>query len=232
MRKQKMSQLIWAQAKANCKARDRMRFKLERSGLPEEVAKAEAEREIINLRNQFVEWVDECRILHELYVERMGKEVTNWFFITIRPDETKCNFDEFYDIVRKYCQRKFFYEFTLSFEQKGIDDDSIGKGFHVHIVANTRHRSQSECLRDTKSTFKSIAADNCIDVKTTRNPKDIIQKYLTDYESDDNHKVATKNADMKWREKEKLDPLYTEVPPERGAPVYQVRQTGAIIVEL
>lgn len=230
-----MSQLIFAQARANCKARDKLRTQLRSSGMNDEMIEQMIETTKRVQWRDFGDWVEEAKILHEIYVEKTGLQTNNWYMITIRPDTSKCDFETFYEKVRKFSQRSFFKEYTLSFEQKGTSLDSLGNGFHVHIVADTTHRSKGECLRDSKSTFSGIAAENCIDVRTTKNPKDIIQQYLVEYESSDDHKKPTMEWDQKWRENNNLESLYTNTSgvPIRAKPLsIKSGQTGAIIIDL
>lgn len=199
---------IFSHAKMIYNRSEKMRSKLSASGLPDDLVNDMAIREVNNHINEFEKILEIAKRLHDVYLDTLKEK---WYFITIRPDETKCDFQTFYKTVKKFLQRKCIEEFTLSFEQKGITDDELGKGFHCHIVARTTHRSKGECLRDSKSTFSGIAAQNCIDVKTTKNPEAIIDGYLTNYESDDNHKIITKDADYKWRLKYSLKSLYTSV---------------------
>lgn len=130
------------------------------------------------------------------------------YFITVRPDCNKVKFIDFYNDVAKFTQRKCFKDFKLSFEQKGTDDKSLGQGFHVHIVAEMTQRSKGEVLRDTQNTFKKYTAPNCIEVLTTRNPQELVDKYLVNYESEDGHKEPTKEWDLLWRQQNLLDSLY------------------------
>lgn len=130
------------------------------------------------------------------------------YFITIRPDASKISFKDFYNQVKHFVDRKCFKEFKLSFEQKGTSEETLGQGFHVHIVANMSQRSKGEVLRDTQSTFSNCTAPNCIQVLTTKNPQELVDKYLINYESDDQHKEITKSWDALWRQRNHLESLY------------------------
>lgn len=165
------------------------------------------ENSVRNDRNTFKKILQIAQVLHEDYVEICGT-VNNQYFITVRPDTNKITFDDFYKLVSKYVSRKCFKSYTLSFEQKGTEEADLGKGFHVHIVADMTQRSKGEVLRDSKSTFACCTAENCIKVIPTRNPTDIITKYLINYESDDGHKMSTQNADSTWRATRGLQDLY------------------------
>lgn len=135
------------------------------------------------------------------------------FMITIRPDETKVDFFEFKKYVEWFITRKCFVNYKYSFEQKGECVEDIGKGFHVHIVANMKQRSKSEVLRDTLSSWKEwidkgYIASNCIDVITTKNGEALVENYLLEYKSDDGHKEVTQSWDELWRTGMSLQRLY------------------------
>lgn len=176
-------------------------------------------------RTKFREVMRIASMLHEDYEEVMKQKTHNWYFITIRPDTNKITFFEFFLKVQKYVNRKFMIKYTLSFEQKGTDDASLGHGFHVHIVANTKHRSKGECLRDTISTFGTFTLDNCIQVDTTRTPDDIIKKYLLEYESNDGHKIVTKEFDQKWRGLIGIKSIYSDLEP----PALSIKSTDRAV---
>lgn len=136
------------------------------------------------------------------------------YFITIRPDDTKCKFEEFYERVTSILSRKCFLDYTLSYEQKGTDPSSLGTGFHCHIVASMKQRSKGEVLRDLQSSLKDWIenhkiASNCIDVVLAKRPQELIEKYLINYESDDGHKETTKTWDELWRNEMGLKPIYS-----------------------
>lgn len=164
-------------------------------------------------RTKFKHILRIASMLHEDYEEVVQQKVTNWYFITVRPDEKRITFADFFAKVRKFLERKCMLKYNVSFEQKGTTDDTIGHGFHVHIVANTKHRSKGECLRDAISTFGTCTDANCIQVDTTKTPEIIVKKYLLEYESNDNHKIVTKESDEKWRESIGIKSIYSEMDP-------------------
>lgn len=152
---------------------------------------------------QFDEYLRVSKELHDRYKDFI-QPTKQAYFITIRPDCSKCNLLEFMCKVEEYLKRKCFLAYTLSYEQKGTSDDTIGQGFHCHIVADMKQRSKTEVIRDTISSWKKWIdegkiASNCIQVDVTKNPDELVQNYLIEYKSDDDHKVATKEWDDKWR---------------------------------
>lgn len=162
--------------------------------------------------------------------EALGVEnATKTYFITVRPDCTKVSFREFHDKVVTLMDRACFHTYILSFEQKGLEEADLGKGFHVHIIAKMSQRSKTEVLRDIKSSFAAWLAhekiaENCIEVDPCKNPKEHAQRYLVDYQSKDGHKAPTKEWDAKWREREGLQPLYTTESPVGHLPIKSTRQ--------
>lgn len=170
-------------------------------------------------RNEFKEILKIASQLHEDYLEITGKTTKQWYFITIRPDENKITFEEFYNKVMKFTNRKCIVDCSSSFEQKGSNIENIGKGFHVHIIANGTWRSKGECLRDTQSTFISCTAPNCIQVIPTNEPEKIKQNYLIEYKSDDDHKIVTKEMDAQWRLQNNINEIYEGPLPPRASPV-------------
>lgn len=123
------------------------------------------------------------------------------YFITVRPDTSSISFHDFYKKVSDYLNRKCFIEYTCSFEQKGTDNNSLGQGFHVHIIAKMKQRSKGEVLRDTQRTFKQSTSANCIqvDILKTTEDKNKTESYILEYTSDDGHKMPTKEWDEAWR---------------------------------
>jgi len=142
------------------------------------------------------------------------------------------DFQSFADNVQKYLEKPCFNgEITYSFEQRGKDDSEIGRGFHVHIVAEMKQRSKGEVLRDSKLMWAPFADLNCIKVEMLKQAINKTQalSYITDYTSKDGHKILTQDTDTKWREQMGLSPFYTGGPvkyigPQRssGSPPFLV----------
>lgn len=176
----------------------------EELGLP-----ADYESVAASIIPQEIEWHKRATtinvLVNDAYNEVMGTVAGHHYFITIRP-RPETEFLEFFRLVNKFVNRKVIKDYHLTFEQK--NELGSGEGFHAHIVATTTQRSKGECLRDAMSTFKDVAAENCIDVQTTKNPKDIINNYLILYESKDEHKESTKVGDSIWRDKMGLENIY------------------------
>lgn len=178
-------------------------------------------------RAEFQKILEIAQLLHSDYMEITNTSTTNWYFLTVRP-RPEISLPDFWTCVYKWTQRVCMISYKLSFEQKNLEGN--GDGFHVHIVCQTKHRSKGECLRDAKSTFRSVAAENCINVKPTRNPENIINDYLIDYIAEDEHKEETKAADAAWRSSIGISHIYddAETPLPKHLPKVEVLSTPVI----
>lgn len=214
-----MSSLIFAQAKRIRKLALEKKREIESNEFSVITPEQGYEMIVNGQRNEFKEILKIAKLLHDDYVDVTNSLTTQWYFITIRPACDKITFELFYNKIAKLTDRKCFKSFTASFEQKGTSQDTLGDGFHVHIVANTTHRSKGEVLRDLTSTFNKwinlkYITENNIDVKPSKTPQQIIQNYLIQYESEDGHKAPTKEWDTLWRNYNKIEPIYTDyIPP-------------------
>lgn len=182
----------------------------------------------LNLNIEFKAVTREIKLMQKLkeYInEDLTKLLTNskpamiqdsahWYLITIRPADNSVDFNVFRAKVEQFLQRKMFINYHYSFEQKGTSYETLGGGFHVHIVAQCTQSSKGNVLRDTLSTFKKWIeqghlAANCVDVRPVSNPDELVQKYLIDYVSDDEHKSVTKEWDTRWRVMNNLREIYS-----------------------
>lgn len=202
------------------------------AGYDDETAKTMTNMELDRTFDQTYRRAVTRMLMAQQINEEMGltEHKARFFMITVRPDpKLNIKFDDFYDLVYKYVNRACFVSYTLSFEQKGLTDETLGEGFHVHIIADMTQKGKAMVLRDTQSTFKRCTADNCVKVDWCRNPVETVNNYLIEYNSKDNHKKETKTWDYEWRKRVHLNNIYeNNLPKERA---YQVR-VGTQIVEL
>jgi hypothetical protein len=149
---------------------------------------------------EFDQYLNVSKQLHERYLLYTSGDKE--YFITLRPDDKRVSFDDFQQKVIEYLGRSCFISYDCAFEQKGESDETLGSGFHCHIVAKMKQRSKGEVLRDTLSSFKQVEwiAPNCIQILPTKNGRELVQNYLIDYKSEDGHKEVTRVWDDKWRE--------------------------------
>lgn len=167
-------------------------------------------------------------------IENNGTDaVTRTYMITIRPDDKRIDFNHFRNVVQDYVNRRMIENiYAISFEQKGTSEDTLGNGFHVHIIAKVTCRSKRELLLNTISTFKNWTASNCIQVDLCKNPEEVKQKYLIDYSSSDEHKIETKKWDSLWRERNNIAPIYESKNIGNNNRALIESNSGTIIVDL
>lgn len=150
-----------------------------------------------------------------------------WFFITLRPsNEHEHRFVDFKPMVFKYLERTMFINWMLAFEQKGKNNDEIGKGYHVHIIAEcAKWCTKKKMINDTKRTWDKWLNGNVpdafvqIDKIETEQEKKIKELYITGHKSDQ-HKQEAIATDIIWRSNVGLQPTYC-------SPAYQVQERGS-----
>lgn len=166
--------------------------------------------------SEFDEYLEFSGKLHERYqLKALGKAPNNNYLITIRPKpDTACTIQDLVIMVERLVKRACFLKYCYSYEQKGTCLEDLGNGFHVHIVAQMKQKSKGEVARDVCSTFNSwiekgwMTPEAGIDVKVSKNPDELVQNYLIDYKSDDDHKEPTKEWDNIWRGNNNLQSVY------------------------
>lgn len=150
-----------------------------------------------------------ARDLTGVYREVSGQDTRHWMFITIRPDMTKILFEEFRSkMVKKINSCVRILEATYSFEQKGESVETLGHGFHIHIMAWVTWAYPSGARRDLRDFAAAWCGPKSVDVRNERDPAGCIQRYLIDYKSEDGHKEKTKKWDSIWRAEKGLKGLY------------------------
>lgn len=130
------------------------------------------------------------------------------FHVTIRPRPDVTDFESFRSLVVKYTQSKAFAACCYTFEQKGLSDDTIGTGFHAHMVVRlAAGRTKTHCLQ-TAGKLTEMCGNAGLQFDKASRPWAIIENYWLNYESRDGHKADTQHWDSLWRSKMNLQPLY------------------------
>lgn len=141
-----------------------------------------------------------------------GEHIRQEYFITIRPNEAAIDFAAFRALVNKFLARKCFVSYTMVFEQKGESAESLGTGFHAHILASMTQTAKGQVLRDTTSTFKHCTATNCVQVDTVKTAADAarVRGYILEHRSQDGHKEPTAEWDARWRTAHGIQAYYSK----------------------
>lgn len=165
---------------------------------------------------------------HGFPIKKDSQKLTGkWFFITLRPaTEHEHRFVEFKAMVFKYLERTMFINWKLSFEQKGETTEEMGKGYHVHIIADcATWCTKKKMIKDTKRSWDKWLngyvpdAFVQIDKMETTTDKLVKELYITGHKKE-KHKEKAIAIDEQWRSKEGLRPTYS-------SPAYQDQERGS-----
>lgn len=165
------------------------------------------ESEIMRFKNI----LDIAKELHSVYQEEIDdkKKIPRSYFITVSP-KSEIAWETFYHTIQQLINRRCIESAIYSYEQRGKNENEIGKGFHVHILCTSTWRSKGEALNACFSSCKTVCTKENVDVQKIWNTTQWDQKlrYIRDYESNDGHKILTSDTDRIWRDRMNLDKLY------------------------
>lgn len=129
------------------------------------------------------------------------------YMITIRPKEDTL-WETFYNDTESYISANLhrWKWVSYAYEQKGTNDEELGKGFHVHIIlkTDTMNYYPMHMLRNTQKYFKQYVNPNCVQVDSIKNFDRACgyisgDKRLPNGEPDI-EKLKAVALDCKWRE--------------------------------
>lgn len=142
---------------------------------------------------------------------------TDMMYITIRPDEKFCSLPLFIKKVEKVVKKVWIKNYLYVYEQVGMDDNSIGKGFHTHILLHhdSDNKKWSEFKNEIANTFKGLLGEKGIDYKNCLKQQAYINfmNYLIGVK--DTKKPQKKDKELKqkydipFRENNNLQSYYT-----------------------
>ena len=203
-----MSAKFYQAALAAVRRAWKMRDEMPEDSTPEEL-EATVNRHLKFFLHQHKQALDLCEQMMDMVKTKKENKV-NTFFVTIRPSPD-ADWPAFRDKVHKWCGTSMAWSWNAYvFEQKGMSDDTLGAGFHVHIVgSSTLHKAN--LLNRCADAFKKFAAKAAIQVSYANTPWKVWNRYLLNHDSTDGHKELTKKWDAKWREREGLKHAYGAV---------------------
>jgi len=152
--------------------------------------------------------------LHELKIMNQEKRAkdnfTNWWWITVSVKDA-VPFSKFKNKVEKYVQRTMFKEPKyLVYEQRGITENELGKGTHIHFLSKRKlDVPPKDCRKNTINTFKQMADEKAIQVTTVGDnwAQDKLE-YISGQNKEGEGKEQKQIMDVKFREKNNLNVLY------------------------
>lgn len=161
---------------------------------------------LTNTSNVITQRLNEARQARD---QRALDEI-GFYFITISPRDTT-PYHEFKKAVDKYTQRKWVRSYVYVYEQRGMHDQELGKGIHMHMILVKPEKNFARLLKETKNTFKDLIDDNCssaidIDGRYLRDLKNSITYILG--KKKDPTKQLKQEMDKLWREKYNIKEYY------------------------
>jgi len=145
--------------------------------------------------------VAQAKLMQTSFSNPENEKIKGYFFIGVRPT-LQTSLKEFIELVNKWMNRSegLLSEYTCVLEQKGESDETLGEGFHMHmLVRSDTCRSKPEMIRYLKSTFGKTCPEPDVEILTFKNRIEERIKYITEHQSIDGHKEPTMEWDKKWR---------------------------------
>lgn len=144
-------------------------------------------------------------IVKEFNIEQQKKEEkfkSDYAFITINP-HPQASLTEFKQTVEKAVKKSFIKKSLHVLEQRGENNEEVGKGFHTHILINKGDYRYSHLCREFASTFKKLC--------DTSNPHcfNITLCKKTDLVNRQNYMIAQK-SDPKKHLKQQFDKVFRQ----------------------
>lgn len=137
-----------------------------------------------------------------------------YIWLCVNPN-SMYTFKEFQTLVSKMVSKVWMTEYVYVYEQRGITQEELGKGFHLHaIIKKPADKKPSHCIRELSSTFKKCCDTSnfhFFQVKFIDLPeKDRKMEYIlgTKESTDENQKDIKQAMDKLWRSKIGIDPYF------------------------
>jgi len=138
---------------------------------------------------------------------------SDYAFITVNP-KPDIPLSEFKKVVEKSAQKAFIKKSLYVIEQRGENENDLGKGFHCHMMINKGDYRNSHLRREFGRTFDKycdISNPHCFNISLCKE-EDIIkrQNYMLGYKNDKT-KHAKQKADKLFRKKHGIKDHYGEL---------------------
>lgn len=146
--------------------------------------------------------------------KRSGKKDSDLVFITVspRPDVL---FQDFINTVNKLFSKVWLKNYIYVFEQRGDNEDNIGKGFHIHGLLYRDGKKFSDIRREIISTIKKVVDINvysAYEIKLVKDDDDNVKKIMNYMLGDkaEEYKHPKQAMDKVWREKNNILSYYSK----------------------
>jgi hypothetical protein len=158
--------------------------------------------------HKIFEWHEMKRIekLKELKNIEINKE---WYFLTINP-RPEITLKEFMKTIQKAVLKRWITYYIFVIEQRGENEEELGKGFHTHIIFN-KGIKHCKVVLEMSNTFKKMCDTSNFHLFNLKNIGDLEKQrkieYITGTKADE-AKHLKQQMDIIFRKKENLKSYY------------------------
>jgi len=169
-------------------------------------------------------------IFKELREKNEEKFKSNLYFITINPYPKKhLSLEQFKKLLERVMKKTWIKRYCLVIEQRGENEDELGKGVHTHMLIDKGDFRHSHLLRDFKTIFENVTDTSnpcCYNIKPCKE-EDICkrQKYMLGRKASPD-KWIKQEMDKVFREKYNIPAYYGEMFIDTN---YNELETGVIM---
>lgn len=170
---------------------------------------------------------EKCKLLQDAHnkLKELRENATNayWGFMSLRPKDG-LTIDEFMAQCEQLCSKLWLKNnHLLVYEQKGKNEEEMGKGMHAHILfkmLGVMHgkdqKSKNQVLNEFHKTIKTFKRPDCwfeqsvdLDLRGRKEGRNS-QKYLIGKKASA-EKQEIQKIDKIWRAKYNIEPYYGKV---------------------
>lgn len=160
--------------------------------------------------SEIFQWHEERRIeklrqLHNSHIE-LKKE---WYFLTVNP-KPDITLTEFMKTIEKALSKKWLNYYIMVIEQRGENEQELGKGFHTHIIFN-KGIKHCKVVTEMSNTFKKMCDTSNYHLFNLKSIGEEEKKRKVEYilgTKADDAKHLKQQMDIIFRQRNKLKSYY------------------------
>lgn len=170
-------------------------------------------KDMAEYRNICMKLYEKYNYNSKLEIVTTRKEVKQYthMFITINPPPT-LSLEVFINTINKTMSKNWIDGYIYVIEQRGENEEELGKGFHTHILLKlTEHKRKSQTDREIKNTWKKILDVDNYHILNLKYIDDAEQKRKQGYilgEKSEEIKHKKQKMDIVYRQKNNLNKYY------------------------
>lgn len=148
--------------------------------------------------------------LKKTAIRELVLEEPELYFITVNP-KPDITLDALLKHVHNFCSRKSVRDFYYSIEQRGETEETMGTGIHSHILLKWNKKENKYIKQFLFESCKRIVGSNIPQILNIRRITQNVYQDKLDYLNGikwDSEKDLKIKYDIKYREKNKISPLY------------------------